>query len=271
MANSAHPCVPVRPSSVPPARSLVARRPQSGRLGQDLVDDWEHLVRVSSQTDLDGTLQAAGYRPYPGRSSVPTTGSAETTFAADSRLAELVREAATDPLAARVVLQRLLPGILSIARRRGRRNWVRTLRVYDDLLANAWLVIRCYPIERRPVRVAANLLRDVEYQTCTRPARLRRLPTDSWDWATWDEEDCPEALYAPPRASAFVEVVDLLRVAEQSGLDKEALALATALASGRSLEDLAAEHAVGVRALRYRRARLIAQLREVALDRSDEG
>ena len=82
------------------------------------------------------------------------------------------------PLAARIVLQRLVPGLRSIARRRGRRpddGDTQAPDLFHDLLANAWIVIRCYPIERRPFNVAANLLKDVGYQTLTTQQRMRSV------------------------------------------------------------------------------------------------
>ena len=92
---------------------------------------------------------------------------------ADQVLAALVRVGRDDALAARIALQRVVPGLVRAAVRRTAGRHDRRQRVFDDLVANAWLVIRCYPLERRPAKIAVNVLRDAEYLTCVRPARLR--------------------------------------------------------------------------------------------------
>ena len=175
----------------------------------------------------------------------------------------LVRDAAVDPLAARVVLQRLLPGLVSIAHRRGgRRHWLRR-RIYDDLLANAWIVIRCYPIERRPVRVAANLLRDIEYQTFVRPARLRRVPTTTYPWSHAqgpDGEDDPPDTAEP---STHDRLMAVLVEARRRGMSDDDIRFALSLANGRTTDELAERLGLSGRAVRYRRERLVESLQGV--------
>jgi hypothetical protein len=181
---------------------------------------------------------------------------------ADRRLASLVADAAEDPLAARIVLQRLLPGLLSIARRRGGRHGALTLRLYHELLGNAWLVIRCYPIERRPHRVAANILRDVEYQTFVREARLSRVRPESWDATALEDLDLGATAAGTGRdPHPFEEVVDALSDAKQAGAHPDAVRFAAAIASGRSLRELAEDRKVTVRAERYRREQVMSELR----------
>jgi hypothetical protein len=186
---------------------------------------------------------------------------AEAEMKADRRLAGLVADAAHDPLAARIVLQRLLPGLLSIARRRGGRHGALTLRLYHELLGNAWLVIRCYPIERRPYRVAANLLRDVEYQTFVREARLSRIRPEPWDATALEDLDPAAAPLASRDLHPFDEVVDALSEAKQAGARPDTVRFAAAVASGRSLRELAEERRVTVRAERYRREQVMSELR----------
>ena len=93
--------------------------------------------------------------------------------AADAALGIVVRLAAADELAARVVLQRILPGLVIAARRRAHASASPTVTVLVELVAQAWIGIRTYPSQRRPIKVAANLVRDAEYHVYTRPARLR--------------------------------------------------------------------------------------------------
>jgi len=92
---------------------------------------------------------------------------------ADVALGLVVRLAADDELAARVVLQRILPGLVTAARRRAHASACPTVTVLVELVAQAWIGIRTYPSQRRPIKVAANLVRDAEYHVYTRPSRLR--------------------------------------------------------------------------------------------------
>ena len=243
-------------------------------LGQELLDDWTALVRATRRSeDLDALLASVGYRPYPApRSPSPGNERADDDRAdagadagADGRLAALVAEARHNALAARVVLQRLLPGILSIARRRGDREWRLTLEYYDELLANAWIVIRCYPIHRRPRAVAANLLRDIEYQTFTRPVRLRRVATCTLENPAGDE-DAPSEYEVCPSTHPFIEIVEVLHTAALGGLDDHWLEFAAALASGTTLEETAAQRSCSTRAERYRRAQLVSRIRSIVVD-----
>jgi hypothetical protein len=79
------------------------------------------------------------------------------TRAEDAVLSALVRQAGSDPLAARMVLHALLPGLKTLARRilldADQRD-----ELWSSLLAHCWERIRCYPLERRPRRIAANIL-----------------------------------------------------------------------------------------------------------------
>ena len=253
----------------------MASTTTSRPLGQQLLDDWTALVRAERpHTDLEAVLASVGYRPYPGprpseteREGEAAPNDRDNQAESDQRLACLVAAATTNPIAARVVLQRLLPGILSIARRRGDREWGLTLEYYDELLANAWIVIRCFPVHRRPRAVAANLLRDIEYQTFTRPVRLRRVATCILEDPSDDEWASRGEYEARPSCNPFVELVEVLHDAAQNGLEQHWLEFAAALASGQDLEEIAQQRSRTTRAERYRRAQLVARLRVIALDR----
>lgn len=91
----------------------------------------------------------------------------------DECLSALVRIASHDDLAARVVLQRILPGLVSIAVRRAPITTNGLTGAFDLVVSAAWLVIRQFPIDRRPRRVAANLLMDIEYLAFVRDTRLK--------------------------------------------------------------------------------------------------
>jgi len=93
---------------------------------------------------------------------------------ADRAHAALAARTPSDPVAARVLLQILRPGLRNLGRRLALGG------SFDDvdheLLALAWERIRTYPIDRRPAAIAANVLLDVRkryVRDVLEPERLR--------------------------------------------------------------------------------------------------
>ncbi len=193
-----------------------------GRLGAE----WNHisirhdeLRRVRSWglpgpeiASLDDVLIRCGYRPAPahqqwtnGGETGATPASRWTEIAADDadrHLLNLVAVAHHDPLAARIVLQRILPALCGIARRHSSTPRQRQ-EVLDDLIGNAWQLIRRYPVERRPRRVAANLVRDIGFETFVRPARRM---------ASTETPMSHDALLDPPHVPRSEPIHELLEV-----------------------------------------------------------
>lgn len=140
-----------------------------------LFAEWEHLARqrhnVKRANDwhlpgepvrhLNEILERAGF-------GIPTNDEA-----LDSYLSQLVAMAKHDDLATRIVLQRILPGLVSIAVRRAPIVAHGLSGAFDSVSASAWIVIRQFPIDRRSCRVAANLLMDIEYAAFVRDGRLK--------------------------------------------------------------------------------------------------
>lgn len=96
----------------------------------------------------------------------------------DAALAALLRLARTEQLASRVVLQAMLPGLKTLAARllrrspEGEREPVLEREELWQVLFCALLErIRTYPLERRPRKIAANLLLDTLHATV---AEMRR-------------------------------------------------------------------------------------------------
>jgi DNA-directed RNA polymerase specialized sigma24 family protein len=96
----------------------------------------------------------------------------------DAVLCALLAWARQEPIGARVVLEAIRPGLLNLA--------VRLTRGAQDpdalastIFAAVWEGIRRYPLERRPRRVAANLLLD------TLKVTLRELGRESGWRASW--------------------------------------------------------------------------------------
>lgn len=165
-----------------PTGSLIQTN-QPGPIMRGLLADWETATRSPR------TLRRANSWGLPGgpvdrlddivvRAGF---GGPHESDEADSYLLHLVRLAATDPLAAQIVLHRVLPPVIAIARRRGKRHAGGIEGALGDLLTQAWFVITCYPVERRPRKVASNIVRDIEYFEFVSGTRSRRTKVDFID------------------------------------------------------------------------------------------
>lgn len=168
-------------------------------------------------------------------------------------LTQLLVTARTDDLAARVVLQRLLAGLVSIAKRWERRHDGDPL---IELVAAAWLVVRTYPVERRPHHLVANLLGDCEYHAFRRATRraLVQVPVDGIHL----DRACE-----PAAVEALQELVELAAAApDLTDLDRQLLGL---LLSGHSTEDVAAALDISERTVRNHKHGLVHRLRNGAL------
>jgi DNA-directed RNA polymerase specialized sigma24 family protein len=190
---------------------------------------------------------------------------------ADAVLAALVRRARDDELAARIVLQRLVPGLVTIAARRARRSpggGREAQALFDDLAANAWLLIRSYPIERRPRKIAVNLLRDTEYQTCVRWHRLRAA-TEVAVGHPNDEEAAPVTDLMGRRVDqrpSADEVAAVLAAGAAAGVEGADLRLLSSLyLDDRPLAEVAKSMRCTVRTVRNLRALATARLRSAVL------
>jgi hypothetical protein len=182
---------------------------------------------------------------------------------ADQLLAELVRVGRDDGLAARVALQRVLPGLVRVAVRRAAGQRHRRQFLFDDLAANAWLVIRAYPLERRPIKIAVNVLRDAEYLTCVRPARLRSATERPVQLRAESTQLSPCGLDGRPEdeADAATELAEVLVYGANAGVDRGDVAMLGSLAlGGWSSGEVARRFAVTTRTVRNRKVRTVAAL-----------
>lgn len=131
---------------------------------------WATDPELASVTDLDDLLRQVGPRA--------------SMAAADRILVALAHRAGDDTVAARVILQALIPGMIRLACRHGG-----TYRpdVAIDVVSLVAERIRTYPAARRPRRVASNVLLDVHQRLCrTRTAEVRTVAvgTDTLDRLT---------------------------------------------------------------------------------------
>jgi DNA-directed RNA polymerase specialized sigma24 family protein len=189
--------------------------------------------------DLDELLGLAGHR-------------SERTAEANAVLGRLVDAGQVDQLASRVVLQRVLPGLLAAVRRQGPDGDL------EELIGAAWLAIRSYRTDRRPERIAANLVRDATYLAFTAPRRRRSATEVAVDPRRFDETPADDSL------NAFQELAGLLAAARRAGLPDEDAELVRRLVRTGSPSAVAAEWNVTTRTVRNRRDKATARLRELA-------
>jgi DNA-directed RNA polymerase specialized sigma24 family protein len=211
------------------------RRLRSDRRAEARLSDICALAGVERLEDLETAVHNAA-RPR-----------------ADAVLAALVRRAlAGEGLAARVLLQLLLPG----ARRVARRWWA--LGDQDERAAAAvsavWGRIQRYPLERRPSRIAANILMDADSDL--RRSLRRRDRATPVDLSLREDTSAADAPHpAVELAEALVDAVD----AGVIGHDDAELIAASRIA-GMSLRRIAERRGMSLRTVQWHRQRAEAHL-----------
>lgn len=260
----------IAPCSAPTARVAAAINDDWARVvadgvAQQTASSWPVLLQARGR-GLEHALAAAG----GDRTIEPDV--------ADTNLAALVRLAAVDDVAARLVLQRIVPGLVRAARRRQHAGMQ---QAFDELVGTAWVLVRTYPLERRPQRVAANLCRDAEYHAFVRPSRLRSgderplgaLRDDVGDSRgnarpggrrpTWPLPTA--AVMRSELPAAADEVSALLLDALRCGVDRARVAIVAQIhLAGRHPSAVADELKISERTVRLRRETTIRQIARLA-------
>jgi hypothetical protein len=233
--------------------SLIAR----------LDAEWQHLAGSrATATTLAGWRRLepvlAGHRDLESLRTVAHNRADPT--AADALLAALTRLAAIDghdqPLAARVILQLLLPGAIRLA---GSLRGMLGTDAAGAVLGEVAIGARTYPWRRRPRAVAANLLLDARLRLTRRFHRHgRETPTG----LVPDHDDCGTTVME--YAEATLAVHHLLAWAQDNGVldafetrlliachlqDQPISQLVTPLGTSRAR--LYTTHAAAVRRLRH--------------------
>ncbi|MGB8862261.1 MAG: LuxR C-terminal-related transcriptional regulator [Ilumatobacteraceae bacterium] len=237
-------------------RPAVLRRARSWGLGIELRS-LEEVVAATGYWANRGQ-RLAGEGVAPAVLPAPATASATTPArSANEVLRRLLLAARADDVAARVVLQRLLPGLIARARVWGGRRPGGSVDAFDELLSAAWTVIREYPVERRPSHLAANLLRDSEYRAFQR-ARRRLLVHELTD---------PNLLDLPVEVATCIDVAEELAevVALARSLTQADLRLIELLVQGRTAREVAASMSVSERTVRNHRDAVVHRLRAAAM------
>jgi hypothetical protein len=209
------------------------------RSRRHLTTAQQWLVSTDPVSSLDDVLTLAGFR------------GSRIDDEADRFLLRLVQRAATDQLAARVVLQRVLPPLVSVARRRGKITQGGFEEALATLLSHAWEVIRTYPVERRPAKVASNIVRDAEYFGFVR--RSRQVT----EMQTFDPESI---MTAAQYYNSSEHLDDLLERARRSRVSARSIEVLRELGTS-SLAEMAQHHGLSLRAARRRRQLAISELR----------
>lgn len=191
---------------------------------------------------LDELLRAAGF---------------ETVHcaAANTVLGRLVTLARGEELAGRIVLQRVLPGLLAIARKR--RAWERD--AFEDLIGAAWLAILACRTDGKQ-HIAAYIVRDAAYRAFTAPGRRRSATEVVVDPRTLDDTPTAE------RLAPCEELAHLLAEARTRGIPCADLELVRQLLDLGSTTKVAELHQVTARTIRNHRDRAAARLRAIAID-----
>ena len=129
----------------------ASRRRRGFSVVEALDREWCELdPRTSGNRRVAGLIDTTCLRPCRSLDDVLSAARLNS----DPVLAALLTEVSIgDQLAGRVVLQALIGRMVRMAQRDPRAS-------IDDYLAWLWCVINSYPLQRRPVRIAANLSMD---------------------------------------------------------------------------------------------------------------
>lgn len=218
-----------------------------------LDDEWERLAPRRPSAELADVCAAVGAATLRDLHAWVRAASPSDS---DTVLATLAQRAGSSDTAARVLLQLLMPATCRFAA-----SWWALGDAEERAAAAVAAVyrrIRIYPIERRPTKIAANILLDAG-QDLWRAAK--KASRDAAHVVSVDPLAMPLAAGGdePHPAEVLAEVLD---DAVASGLiaagDAE-LIVATRI-EGRRMADLAAERGAKLRTLQWRR-----QMAEAAL------
>lgn len=210
----------------------------------DQPDDPFHLVAAGID-DLE-TIVAATQRD---------SGSSN---GGDEILLHLVELARTDELAGRLVVQRLLPALISRTKRYA--PFHRSVDPIEVVVAAAWLAVRAYDTERRRRNVASSLLSDSIYTAFRQPYRRRSAGETVRPIGHF--VTMPSVEVEP---TAFEELAEVVRTARRAGVPPHDLDLVRHLVQTGSPGVVARQRSVTPRTIRNHRDRAIVNIRQ-ALD-----
>jgi DNA-directed RNA polymerase specialized sigma24 family protein len=214
-----------------------------------LERDWQ---LVAAGPDADAARQRWAADPVLGHihsvgEILERTAPGRDRASADAILGALLRRAARDEFAARAALQALTPGLSTLARRMGA---ARDPDVAPEVVAAALARIKCYPCERRPRAVAANVILDVLAAVCkSRSAAARETATAP--------ERFHRVVEPEPTEHARPDAREVLEVAARSGRvpDGQLQLVFDAVLDQVPVSDAAARAGISIKAMTRRRER----------------
>jgi hypothetical protein len=216
-------------------------------------------ARLRDLRDLDDLVAATQRHDHRRRMGGDVSGTGGVAHchpgSENEILLELVALARGEQIAGRILLQRILPGLLA----RSRRYVASRIRheLADIAVAAAWVAIHAYDHERRPRQVAAALISDAVFTAFRQPHRRRASTEQLRPHEAWARRPAAESPTTP-----IVELAGVLAEARRCGVERQHLDLLRGLARTGSATAVAAELSVTDRTVRTRRDRAIAQVRE---------
>ncbi len=210
-------------------------------------------------TDLDVFLSASGL------------GVRGHTDQQNEVLRRLVELAGHEHLAARIVLQRLLPGLSALARRYSD-TFEQGIDALDELVGVAWSAIRSFDLDRARGYLIVSLLRSCSYHAFEaghRPVDTNIANDDVmyefWGCAVDDHAAAVDEVGVPDLdalTDPALQAAVILQEARRCGLDSDDVTLIVGLMN-RSMRIVAKERRVTTRTLRVHRDQALYRLRAV--------
>ena len=231
------------------------------RFSDRLDAEWQHIATarrtvrtIRSWAEHIPTAEAARFDQLSdARELIAATQRAEGDTG-NNLLLLLVGLAQHDALAGRIVVQRLLPGLISAAAKY--RFLSEAGDPAEDAVGAAWIAIRNYDVARRTRHVAAAVISDSIYLAFRRAAR-RQLPAET----STEPRLLGERVACPP-LPALVELADVVRTARLAGVATHDLDLIRALVCTGSPSAVARQQCVTPRTIRNRRDRAVIRLQQ---------
>lgn len=173
----------------------------------------------------------------------------------DAILLRLIELSRHDDLAGRLIIQRLLPGLVA----RSAQYWDFHERVdpLELVIAGAWMAISDYDVERRRRNVAPALISDAVFQTFRRPLRKRSATEVIRSTRTFADSATTDA-----DAPALVELAEVITEARRAGVPTHDIDLIRQLVRVGSPSVVATQRKVTPRTIRNHRDRAVSHIRE---------
>ncbi len=263
-ATAGHPATARQPATAEQLARVTDRSMPLRRSTPMLVEldrEWDRLrrrptaLRTARGWDGDETFRriVGGVRTLDALLAV-TQPHAGAPGSGDAILRRLVEIAAKDELAGRVVLQRLLPGLISQSRR-----WMGcggATEPSDIAIGAAWMAIRAFDVRARSRHVAPALIADALWIGFRRGARKR----------VESEVPVPGSVLgaqpAPPHvADPLTALAGTMRAAARAGVRSSDLELLRAIVVAGGPSRAARDCAVTVRTIRNRRDQAARRIR----------